>query len=372
MKRKLLAIVLVLVMAAVSGCGGTEDAANIPDETNVTDEKKVDYAQYYSPILDEYYNLVYYGEVGEEISSDTGVMEIVSYETPENAANMLGYLIEDISGDGVDELIMGIIDEKTEESCFGDTIVALFCYGEDKPVKTFDGWSRNRYSLLENGDIFYQGSAGAAYSIFGTNTLSADGSELICNDFYFTYEKETFDDIGCFHNTTGEWDKDLAEEMDISTEEFWNIEGELSSQTKSLKLTPIAEYIPVNVPVYEKTVNVMADYAENTSYEDCEFFVADDSEYATWIVFFCDEDVSDFKVLSLFLEDVSEDGTPIFTKTELYETEKLDSEKPLMVEMTFMGDTPSYGISYVNENGETKTFAVEMSGMDGSILLSEI
>lgn len=367
MKRKWLALGLVLVMTAAAGCGATEDAGNDAPETAVVDEA------YYSPILDEYYSLIYYDEVGVMVSSDMGVMELLASGTPEAVAKQIGYAIEDISGDDVPELLMSVIEEETDEGCFGETLLAVFHCGADAPVKTLDGWGRNRYSLLENGDVFYQGAAGAAYSIFSTSTLSADGAELICNDFYFTYEKDdTFNEIGCYHNTTGEWDKDSSEEMDITTEEFWKMEEDLSAQVKKLTLTPFTEYTPVSVPVYEVATKVTADYAENVDCAAYDVFVADDSEYAAEIAFVGEGNVKEFKVLSLFLEDVKEDGTPVFATTELYTLGTLNPEKPLVVQMTFWGDTPSYGISYVNEKGETKTFAVEMSGMDGAIVLSEI
>lgn len=32
---------------------------------------------------------------------------------------------------------------------------------------------------------------------------------------------------------------------------------------------------------------------------------------------------------------------------------------------------PCYGISYIDENGVVRYFAIEVSGMDGSVLLSE-
>lgn len=370
MKRKWMALGLALTMLVATGCGKAEDAVN--DAAKDTDEAAVDYAAYYSSILDEYYSLIYYGEVGEAVSSDMGVMELLGSGTPEEAAGQIGYAIEDISGDAVPELLMGVIAEETEAGCFGETLLAVFHYGADAPVKTLDGWGRNRYSLLANGDIFYQGSAGAAYSIFSTSTLSADGAELLCNDFYFTYEKDdTFTEIGCYHNTTGEWDKDVSEEMDITTEEFWKIEENLSAQVKKLELIPFKAYLPVNVPVYEAAAKVTADYAENVDFSVYDVFVAEESEFGTEVAFIGTGDVKDFKVLSLFLEEVKEDGTPVFATTPLYESEQLLPEKPLVVKMTFQGDIPAYGISYVDEKGETKTFAVEMSGMDGSILLSE-
>lgn len=49
----------------------------------------------------------------------------------------------------------------------------------------------------------------------------------------------------------------------------------------------------------------------------------------------------------------------------------LKSHFPLVVGMTFFGSIPHYGISYTDENGSSKQFAIEQSGDDGSILLTE-
>ena len=56
---------------------------------------------------------------------------------------------------------------------------------------------------------------------------------------------------------------------------------------------------------------------------------------------------------------------------EMYHLDRLTPEKHLLVEMTFWGTMPSYGYSFVDENGETQRFTLEMSGMDGSIYTAE-
>ena len=51
----------------------------------------------------------------------------------------------------------------------------------------------------------------------------------------------------------------------------------------------------------------------------------------------------------------------------------LTPERSLVVRMTFPGDTPTYGISYVDESGDEMThhLTVEVSGEDGTLLLRE-
>lgn len=78
------------------------------------------------------------------------------------------------------------------------------------------------------------------------------------------------------------------------------------------------------------------------------------------------------QVLALTLENVDEDGHMTFSTQALYTLEALTPERPLVVAMTFYGAIPHYGISYVDGNGAVRSFAVEMSGEDGSIVLWEL
>ena len=368
MKRRLLAFGMVLAMVLTAGCGGGKN-----EDVN-TDMPSVDYEASYSQILDAYYDLIYYGNASEEIESHTGVMEILTMDGFDAAAEQIGYAIEDISGDGVPELLMSFIYEETEEGVFGRDIFAVYRHTDGTPQQIIDGGGRNGYFLLENGDIFNSGSAGAIYSIFGTYELSEDGAELICKDYYFTYERdEDYADIGCYHNTTGEWDKAVSEEMDVTLDEFWQMEIDMLEQVNLVELMPFIEYMPVNVPVYEAKAWVNVDYADGivTEATNYDWFTADDSPDSTKVLFMAEGNVRDFKFLSLFCEDVLEDGTPVFTVEEMYHLDRLTPEKHLLVEMTFWGTMPSYGYSFVDENGETQRFTLEMSGMDGSIYIGK-
>lgn len=366
MKRRFLAIGMALAMVLTAGCGGEKK------EDISKDMASEDYKAYYSQILDAYYELIYYGKESKMIESHTGVMEMLTLDGFDQAAEMIGYAIEDISGDGVPELLMSFIHEETEEGFFGRDIFAVYHYGDGAPERTFDGGGRNAYYMMDKGKVFYTGSAGAAYSIFATYDISDDGAELICKDYYFTYERdEDYTDIGCYHNTTGEWDKAVSEEMDITLDEFWQMENDMLDQVKLVKVKPFSEYEPVNVPVYVTEAWVNVEYADGIVTEgmDYDLFTADTSPDSTKLIFTAEGNVKDFKFLSLFCEDVLEDGTPVFAIEELYQADQLSA--PLVVEMTFWGTIPSYGYSFVDADGETRRFTLEMSGMDGSIYTAE-
>lgn len=100
----------------------------------------------------------------------------------------------------------------------------------------------------------------------------------------------------------------------------------------------------------------------------CDTFVAYDSEYAVKIVYTSDGTVTDFCVLSLMMTDFR-DGKPVYEETELYRQEQLTPDCPLVVTLTFVGDLPNNGISYVDSAGETQRFSLNTSGKDGSLIL---
>jgi len=80
--------------------------------------------------------------------------------------------------------------------------------------------------------------------------------------------------------------------------------------------------------------------------------------------------VSDFKFSRISFNE--SDGSVNYTEDEvLYSQNELTPEKPLVVWVSFPGALPQRGISFVDENGIERRFVINMSGEDGSILLSE-
>lgn len=117
---------------------------------------------------------------------------------------------------------------------------------------------------------------------------------------------------------------------------------------------------------------VAADWTENVQLgENFTEISADESEYQGRVVFTTDGAVSDFKLLALTFVDVDDEGHIIFDISEVYTQPALTSEQPLVVNLTFIGEIPNYGISYDNGTGEVQRFSLSESGFDGSLVLSE-
>ena len=68
---------------------------------------------------------------------------------------------------------------------------------------------------------------------------------------------------------------------------------------------------------------------------------------------------------------MTDDGSITFSSGTLCHLDVLSADCALVADLTFHGDLPCYGISYIDANGAFWRFAIEISGYDGSISLSE-
>ncbi len=88
------------------------------------------------------------------------------------------------------------------------------------------------------------------------------------------------------------------------------------------------------------------------------------------VVLVANSEVKDLKVNAIAFRDVLDDSTLIFDETEVYSQERLTPERPLVVEMTFIGDIPNIGFTFTDEYGDTQRLALGISGMDGALYLT--
>ena len=115
----------------------------------------------------------------------------------------LGYFIEDIDGDGTEELVIG--DTWGEDHTL---IYNIYTMSGAKLVRVADGWERNRYYLCENGMIANEGSGGAANSSYAYFTF--DGTELHLVESII-YDGFKDPENPWFYSTESEYDAEYAE-----------------------------------------------------------------------------------------------------------------------------------------------------------------
>ncbi|MBO4916055.1 MAG: hypothetical protein J5449_12735, partial [Oscillospiraceae bacterium] len=114
----------------------------------------------------------------------------------------------------------------------------------------------------------------------------------------------------------------------------------------------------VSVCRAEDVAGVFAEYDE---------FIADKGEPQTSVVISAYLAVTDFKLLSLTVDSVSDEGRISFSTKELCTRDRLEPGKPLLVKTVFQGDSPSLGFSYVDAAGTEHRCAIAVSGYDGSL-----
>lgn len=139
-----------------------------------------------------------------------GMVEVAIYEdTKEGRYSCITYALEDIDNDGSLEMI--VLD------AMGNTrILAIYALQNGEPVMTHEGWYRSRLYRLSNGELYKEGSNGAAYSIFGV------GKQL-----WFTYPKgDDQMEIGYYYAADGSYDPAKAQE--ITPNEYAAKQEELS------------------------------------------------------------------------------------------------------------------------------------------------
>ncbi len=243
MKRKGMTFILAVALCLLTFAGCASDTKTEPTHeptvqtSAIPKVEQIDYNKIYKSTLDEYYNVIKKPDAYDDLEEGKmGVIENAQY-LEDAALNEIGYLIRDINNDEVPELLIGVSNEYA-----GNDIYALFTVKDLKPHYVLEGRSRSSYALINGGKLYYCGSNGAAYRIFGEYELDKNG-ELKCIDFYFSYERSNnYDDIGFFHNNTGVYERSAAEEMNITEDEFRATQEDLADRTVKLEFIPFAKH----------------------------------------------------------------------------------------------------------------------------------
>ena len=191
----------------------------------------------YAPILENLRNILTKGLEGRDREDgEYGVMEAVQGREGSEALRSVGWLVRDLSGDGVPELVIGSVEQGEDGKFRGSQIYALYTLKNGKPHLTQEGTFRNAFALMDNGQFFHHGSGGAMYSIFGVFALTQDGTSLVCQDYWFTHEKNrTTWELGFYHNSSGQMDTAVSEEVSETT--FMEQTEKLSQQRRDYEFS---------------------------------------------------------------------------------------------------------------------------------------
>lgn len=171
-----------------------EDDRDPADVTENGQEERAELPQCYAELIADATECIQ-GNVKEEVEDYDFSYIIYWYGAYYGASMGLGYLIEDIDGDGTEELIFG----ENGSGASDGTIYDLYTINDGKLVHVFDGGERDRYYLCENGIIANEGSSSAftggnAYYVF-------EGTELHLVEAVLFNDRESPDNPW-FYSTT--------------------------------------------------------------------------------------------------------------------------------------------------------------------------
>ena len=172
------------------------------------------------------------------------------------------------------------------------------------------------------------------------------GDEIYVGPGYEFDVAQTLGEDGIFTIIAQEWD---------SADNLW---GQLKSGAGWVFLR--SESTMMLQPIY-------ADFAseELIAKGPYEYILIDQTENAIELAIYANEPLTDV----CFFESVH-DGD-ICTHNPLHTLPALTSEKPIVAAVAFWGDMTTYGISFTDASGAKRCFEISLSGVDGSVVLTE-
>lgn len=342
----------------------TETAApaetSAPTETEAPTEPAPDYESLYTEILDYFYYFLEREADDGPFPGSIGVAEAADSLGYDRFAG-LGCSIRDLSGDGIPELVVGEIVNGT---CAAP--IALYRCTGGYAESVFEGWSRRVWTPLADGTWYYYGSSGAMYTAAAHFALEPDCS-LRCLDYYFSEVPQDgdADSLTIMHNQAGELNSSISEATDLSYDDYLALQSDWQSQGITLDLTPFGEYYPAGEitgnPQYEEIKIQWASQVVDWDYEYDTFYLSFDQE----VLLTTPGTLKDFTLLKLTPAGES------FKAKELFSWESLSADFPLLLGIDFPGTAPAYGIRFIDEAGQERSFAIDANGCDGSVYLWE-
>ncbi|MCR5651172.1 MAG: hypothetical protein K6F86_08335 [Lachnospiraceae bacterium] len=182
----------------------------------------------------------------------------------EKAYDEMGFAYRDISNDGVDELLVGIIDDSDEPSVVYD----IYTMVDRQPTLVVSGTARNSYRAMEFGGVANYFSGGAMENGFKVYTITPGTNELFLQygvkyDGYENEEKPWFE-ADTLSDEEDKWNE--------CTEEDYNMWVERAAeQCLKLDFTPFSDVIPidyskVDLSKYDTFTQMLSDFKPGMGY----------------------------------------------------------------------------------------------------------
>ena len=366
------AMLLTALAMLLNGCCSDKQAAATQPKTTKVEEaaaavaKVPAYEREYGKLVEGIYNFVNDGNMDKVPQQGmTGIYELRDRMGYVDALNMLGYTLQDINNDKVPELIFAILDnEKQGKGYYGKDIYAIYTFVDGKIKFVDEGWARSNIKLLANNMLLTRGNSSNADYVLALGDLLPNGNKR-CIDMYFTRSKSNNEPgLDVYRNNVGRADVAVSQKTNMTADDFFDMGEEMAGDSVKLELLPLKEYQQRGFKglamQYLECMGVheLQDAKFNLSkYEQVSvpnpFKGAD-------VIFRSRVNLEDFRLLELA------SGKSVYSKDLLMADEKL------VLHLESLETIPKNGISFKDDAGRERRFAIQQSGKDGTIYLQEI
>ncbi len=380
-KFTVLSMCAVLGIAAVGCASISVSTASDKKEASISasSEKKEepngapddDFTGYIALLTEHFYLLSGPVEDLPEYSGHEGFYWIADFRydvdyTGEPATKLIGFKCHDYSGDGRPELIIAEYPINEEWANHTDIKTVYTMTGEDDYKIVVEGWGRNRQYLLDTGEFYNEGSAGATEGCFGTYRLSYDGTKQEWIDFYFSTEVNG--KVGFYHNTSGVWDIKVSEILDIDEAKFFDLQRSYQEKIIDIDLKPIQSMQSICGIMGGSLINVM--YKEDCPFDTAElreFDISGDNSPVSVVIETYD-DVYDLTLCNIEWGE-EKGGEQDFTFVPIERIGDVAWGNAVMVHASFPGDMSALYLTCKDSLENLHAYCITISGKDGSLVL---
>lgn len=366
------AMLLASLAMLLNGCGSDKQAAATQPKTTKVEEaaaavaKVPAYEREYGKLVEGIYNFVNDGNMDKVPQQGmTGIYELRDRMGYVDALNMLGYTLQDINNDKVPELIFAILDnEKQGKGYYGKDIYAIYTFVDGKIKFVDEGWARSNIKLLANNMLLTRGNSSNTDYVLVLADLLPNGNKR-CVDMHFTRSKSNNEPgLDVYRNDVGRADVAVSQKTNMTADDFFDMGEEMAGDSVKLELLPLKEYKQRGFK------GLAMQYLECMGIHELQDAKVDLSKYeqvsvpnpfkGADVIFRSTKNLEEFRLLELA------SGKSVYSKDLLMADEKL------VLHLESLETIPKNGISFKDDAGRERRFAIQQSGKDGSIYLQEI
>ncbi len=332
----------------------TAPAATASPSPVEVDDLKVSYpnpyVEPYSEILDRYYDMftMQDGDIPEGFGVNWYGPRLSGNK--EAAFENVGYAFKDLNGDSVPELIIGDITDMDNNT--GTQLGVVYSYDvlNGKLVPVLESWDRNQNFLISSDVLVNIASSGASYT--SIEKYKFEHSSLDHKVISYVFSEPEGDKVVFYSNTTGEKDKSKSNvakdyDMDADLSELYAAKQKI----EFTRLTSLRNINPVTVSYFNEGLK---------DYKAYQLFSGPEKN----TVLTANDDITYLTVYNAVLTDEKWMIKPVCTCKELKKGQSLAAG------ISYPGDIPNTGVSFIDKFGIKHFYLLGQSGKDGSLSLS--